>query len=300
MNELLELFGLNFDAYLQGPLLFAALIGMGFLVGVMTGLFGVGGAFLLNPLLIVLMGIQETLAVGVSLSFTIGTGTAGMARHVRLKNVDIKAALLLSIGALPCVMLGKLLHEILRDGLGPTNFAVLFRMFYVLILLLTAWLVFRGPKGAEEGPSLLQRIGLGPRVDLANGRLKQISLPGLLLVGGSIGLIKGLLGIGGGVLFVPLLLVTVGLSIHLAVGTSLGVVVLSSIFGTILYGHSGDVNLLLVMVLLVGSAAGVQLGAWICHQLQAKSLQRYFGFVVLLAVVLVAVDIAKKLIGSGS
>ena len=131
MNELLELFSLNFDAYLQGPLLLVALMGMGFFVGVMTGLFGVGGAFLLNPLLIVLIGIQETLVVGASLSFTIGTGAAGTARHMRLKNVDIKTAVLLCAGALACVMLGKLLHEGPRDGLGAANFAVLFRIFYV-------------------------------------------------------------------------------------------------------------------------------------------------------------------------
>ena len=107
--------------------------------------------------------------------------------------------------------------------------------------------------------------------------------------------IKGLLGIGGGVLFVPLLLVAVGLRIHMAVGTSLAVVVLSSIFGTALYGQSGEVNMLLVMSLLLGSAVGVQIGAWLCRELHAEKLQRSFGYVVLLAAVLVGVDLVLKL-----
>ncbi len=295
MNELSELFSLNFEAYLQGSGLVAALVGMGLIVGVTTGLFGVGGAFLVNPFLIVLLGIPETLVVGSGLSFTIGTGAAGTARHWRMKHVDAKTALWLVAGALPCVMLGKLLHEGLRDALGPEFFPALFRLFYLLVLLVTGWIILRAPFGPEGRKSILQRMGLGPHVDLCKGKIKGISLPGLLLVGGSIGLIKGLLGIGGGVLFVPLLLMAVGLRIHMAVGTSLAVVVLSSIFGTALYGQSGQVNMLLVMSLLLGSVVGIQLGSWMCRQLHAEKLQRSFGYVVLLAAVLVGVDLVLKL-----
>lgn len=296
MKELLELFRMDFNAYIHGPMLLLALVGIGFIVGVLTGLFGVGGGFLVNPLLLVLLGIQETLVVGGSLCFTIGTGAAGMARHWRTKHIDFKAALFLALGAIPCVMLGKYLHMGLRNGLGEAHFAVVYRILYLIILLITAWVVFRAPVGTGKTQSLLQRLPVGPQVDLAGGELIRVSVPGILLVGGIIGLMKGLLGIGGGVLFVPLLLAVVGLQMHLTVGTSLGAVVVSSIFGTLLYGQSGEVNMLLVMSLLVGSAVGVQIGARLCHKLAAKRLQRYFIGVVLVTAIMVAADLLIKLV----
>ena len=226
---------------------------------------------------------------------TIGTGAAGMARHWRLKHVDFKTALWLVVGALPCLVLGKAFHEGLHDALGPTFFPALFRFFYLPILLVAAWIVLRTPWIPAGRKSLLQRMRLGPGIDICGGELKGVSLLGLLLVGGSIGLIKGFLGIGGGVLFVPLLLMVVGLRMHLAVGTSLAVVLLSSIFGTALYGQSGHVNMLLVMSLLFGSVVGVQLGAWLCQRLHAEKLRRSFGYVVLLTAMLVAVDLVLRL-----
>jgi len=296
VNELLEIFSLNFDAHLQGPMLLVALMLIGLVVGILTGLFGVGGGFLVNPLLIVLMGMQETLVVGSSLTFTIGTAAAGTARHWRMQNVEVKTMLILVAGALPGVLLGQAAHTRMHEALGASCFAVAFRGLYLVMLLAIAWIVDANSARDRTGRSMLQRMSLGPHIDLPGGDMKHVSLPGLLLVGVSIGLTTGMLGIGGGVLFVPLLLVVVGLNAHLAVGTSLGVVLFGSIFGTILYGRTGNVNLLLVMTLLVGSAVGVQIGAWLCQQLHAKKLQRYFVYVVLLAAFLVAGDLARNLI----
>jgi uncharacterized membrane protein YfcA len=124
-----------------------------------------------------------------------------------------------------------------------------------------------------------------------------VSLPGLLGVGLGIGLLAGLMGIGGGVLFVPLLILVVGLAPHQAVGTSLGVVLLSSISGTIKHGLAGRVSLSLTMVLLVGSTLGVQLGAGVCRRLGGRQLRQYFAVLVFLAAVALAADLVVKLIG---
>ena len=296
MNELLELFSPNFEAYLQGPLLLIALVAIGLVVGILTGLFGVGGAFLINPLLIIVLGMQETLVTGSGLTFTIGASSAGMARHWRMKNMEVRAMLYLSAGALPAVWLGHLAHGALSSALGPAGFAVAYQALYLVELLVTVLVVYSHAGRRRSGRPLLQRMKPGPYVDLCGGELKHVSLPGLVFVGGSIGLAKGLLGIGGGVLFMPLLLVVVGLSVHQAVGTSLGVIFFSSIFGTVLYGIACEVNLLLVMMLLVGSGVGIQIGAWMCQRLHSNKLQRYFVYVVLLATVLVAVDLATKII----
>ena len=294
MKELLEIFSLDIPAYLQGPALMAALAGLGLFIGILTGLFGVGGGFLINPLLIVLMGLPETLVVGSSLSFTIGTGTAGAASHWRLKNVDLKTAMYLIGGALGGCVLGVLVHLDLKQVFGPAKFRMVFLTLYLVMLLVTAWVVARGPGRHKSGKPLVQRMRLGPHTDLPAAGLVHVSVPGLILVGFVIGLLKGLLGIGGGVLFMPLLLIVVGLSVHQAIGTSLAVVVFSSIVGTIMYGAGGKVNLTLVMTLLVGSTIGVQIGAYLCQRLHAARLQRYFVVVVLLAAVLVAADLAWR------
>ena len=296
MSELFEIFSLDFQANLQGPALLVVLAGIGLVIGVLTGLFGVAGGFLLNPALIVLMGVQETLVVGSSMSFTIGTSAAGAARHWRSRNVDLRATLILVVGALLGVLLGQSAHLRVRDVLEPGRFGILFRALYIMLLLVIAWVVSRGSKRGDGGRSPLQRMPVAPNIALRHAGLPDVSLPGLALVGVAMGVMKGLLGIGGGVLLVPLLLVVVGFNMHMAVGTSLGVVLFSSILGAVLYGRAGHVNLLLVMTLLAGSTVGVQVGAWLCERLHAQKLRRYFACVVLLAVVLLAVDLARRLL----
>lgn len=295
MNELGELLRLDFEACLQGPPLVAALVAIGLVVGILTGLFGVGGSFLINPLLITLLGVPDTLVVGSSLSFTIGTAAAGTARHWRMRNVEPRAAILLIAGALVGVLMGGNMHVSLKNALGPQSFHPVFLSMFLALLLVTAWIVSRGARAGAGGKSLLQRMRFGPRVDLKTAGLAHVSLTGLLVVGLFIGLIKGLLGIGGGVLLMPLLLAVVGLPTRQAVGTSLGVVMVTSIAGTVLYGIAGEVNLALVMTLLVGSTVGVQIGAWVCARLQAHRIRKYFIGVVLLAAVLIAVDLIRAL-----
>lgn len=286
------------DAYLSGAALLCALAAMGAVIGVLTGLFGVGGAFLITPMMIVLLGIDESLAVGTSLCFVIGTAAAGYRRHARLKNVEPRSVLILSAGAVAGTVLGTLLHQFLRSALaeGALDFKVLMRALFVVLLMATAWLVYRGPGRHGSGRSLLQRLPGWPRVDLPAAGVRDVSLAGLCLVGVSVGVLKGLLGLGGGVLFMPLLLLAVGLGAHQAVGTSLGVVLFSSIAGTMQHGMLGNVSLVVAMALLVGSSPGVQFGAWLCQSLHAARIRRYFAVIVFLAVVVVAADLAVKVV----
>jgi len=236
----------------------------------------------------------ETLVAGSTLSFTIGTSAAGMSRHRRLGNVRGKVVVALAVGALPCVLLGELAHIGLRNLCGA-QFGIVFRAIYLAMLLLTAWVMRRGQAWHVGGKSLVQRAPFGPYIDLGEGH-ERASLPATCAIGGSIGFVLGLLGIGGGVLFVPLLFVAIGLTAHESVGTSLGVVLISSIFGSLLYARGGFVNLLVVMLLLAGSAFGVQVGAWICERLHGEKLQQYFVYVVVFAALLVAGDMAWRLL----
>ena len=286
------------DAYLSGPTFICALVGLGLAVGVLTGLFGVGGAFLMNPMMIILLGVDQSLVVGSSLCFTIGTAASGLSRHIRLKNVEVKTFLILAGGASCGAVLGSRLHEHVRAAQGPGDFRLTILCFYLVLLICTAWLVVRGPSKRHKGRSLLQRLAIPPRVELPDAGLRGVSLPGLVAVGLIIGVVSGLLGIGGGVLLMPLMLVVIGLTPHRAVGTGLGVVLFGSIVGTIEHAMVGNVNMWIAMSPLVGSTLGVQIGAWICARLHAKRLRQYFAAIVLLTAVVIAADIINRITGS--
>lgn len=285
------------QAYLTGPWLLMALFAMGLVVGVLSGLFGVGGGFLVVPLLHTLLGIPMTPAVGSDLAFIVGTSGAGVARHWRLGNIEKNAVVCLSLGSVPGAILGTILHNSLGQMLkqsGLTSFDTFMKILFIVLLPLTAWLVWKGPAKGEAAKAPLQRIRLGPYVSLPDSDIPQISLPGLIAVGMSVGLLTGLLGVGGGVLFMPLLLLIVGLSAHKAVGTSLGVVLMASIAGTIKHGLAGNVCLPIALALLTGSASGVQIGAWICQHLKGLHLRRYFAILVLLVCAVLVIDLTVK------
>jgi len=287
------------DAYLDGPMLLAGLAGLGLVVGVLTGLFGVGGAFMATPLLEVLFGIPYPQAIPSSLSFTIGTSASGVMRHLRLGNYEPRSMVMLAAGAMGGAVLGGKANVLLQGALGksgsPAYTLTIHGIFTVVLLGAAAMIAWPSPS-ARGRKSLLQRLPVGPRIDLPAANLPGISVTGAVATGVLMGFTSGLLGIGGGVLMVPLLVMVVGLSPHKAVGTSLGVIVISAVAGTVFYGIKGDVNLWIVMPLLVGSTVGIQIGAAICERLQPKRLKQYFAVVLFVTAMVVASDFVHKLL----
>ena len=296
MTALESVFDWNIQAYLQGGWLLLALAGFGLIVGTLTGLFGVGGGFIITPMLSVAFGLPYRLVIGSSLSFTIGTASSGMTRHMRLGNVEPRCTLILAPASMITAVLGAMLNKFLNQALGAANYRNMMDGLFIVVLVLIAWLVGRGRPPHTSGRSLLQRLSLPPRIDLPAAGLKDVSLPGICAVGMIVGLLTGLMGVGGGVLFMPLLVLVVGLSPHQAVGTSLGVVVFSATAGTIKYGLDASVNLWIVMALLVSSVVGVQIGAWICDRLHAERLRRSFAILVAVVAATVAVRMGYALL----
>ncbi len=298
MSAVEAIFDLDIQSYLQGPGLMGALVGFGLIVGALTGLFGVGGAFLITPLLHTAFGIPYPLAIGSSLSYTIGVASSGMMRHVRLRNFELRSMIVLAPTSMVGAVLGAILNCFLQGKLGQDRYTLMMNVLFLLLLTATAYLIGRPNIKHHSGKSVLQRLPLPPYVNLPLAEPTRVSLPGLCALGMFVGVMKGMMGIGGGVLFVPLLILGVGLTAHQAVGTSLGVVVFSSIAGAIKYGLNGDVNLWIVMSLLVSSVIGVQLGAWICSRLRGRRLRRYFAILVLLIATVLAVQVAQGLLRS--
>jgi hypothetical protein len=301
LEQLIELMNFRFEAGFSGPMLWIGLGALGLAVGIITGLFGVGGGFLVSPMLANIFGVSYDLAVGSDLCFIIGTSTTGLCRHHRLGNVDIKTILCLGAGSILGALLGDRFQIYLKTAVAggdETLFTLIMNGLFLPILLLTAWLVWRGPGQKHEGAKTpMQKFPLGPHVDLTAAGLPGVSLPGLMAIGLSVGVLTGLLGVGGGVLFMPILLLVVGLKPHHAVGTSLGVVLMSALIATAVKAWDNKVSLGIAAALLVTSVVGVQIGAWLCMRLHGERLRKYFSLIVLAAVVMVAVKMAMTLLG---
>lgn len=289
-----NLFSFQIPAYFDGPPLYASLAAIGFVVGILTGLFGVGGAFLINPMLNVLLGIPYTLATGSGMSYVIGAGAAGWARHMRLGNVAPKTMLILAGGAICGTLIGGLSHQSVAKTFGEEKFTLIMHGLFLVLLIVVAFLTVKSPQ-EPTGRSLLQRIPIGPRMTIRTASIRSVSLPGLVMVGVMVGFFGGFLGIGGGVLYLPVMMLVVGLSMKQSVGTSLGVVLLGSMVGAVFYGAHGQANFWLILALLAGSSFGVQIGVWLSSRLRVAKMKWCFALLVLAAAFVIAIDFFEKL-----
>ena len=300
MSDFYGLISPEFSSYLTGPVFFLSLSGLGFIVGILAGIFGVGGGFLLVPLMNILLGIPFELAAGSATCYIIGTSTTGVIKHSHKGNIEIKAAFYISFGS----MLGAVSGDMLQDGLvllaggNRSLFEQIMQGVFVLLLLVIAWVMSRESRYDEKldirPVTFLQKMRLGPDTDLVQSQQIGVSIIGLFGIGFSGGILTGLMGVSGGVLFMPILVLGVGLAPHLAVGTSLAVVLVGSISAVIKKGLSvgetgiGKVSLPITVALLAAGAVGVRIGIAISQRLHGERLKKYFSIIVLGAAVMVA------------
>jgi uncharacterized membrane protein YfcA len=301
MVEIISLLTPDFSSSIEGVLLFGVLVGLGLGIGFVAGMFGVGGGFLLVPSLHAMLGIPIELAAGSVTCYIVGTSTTGLIKHWKMGNVEPEAVLYMSFGSITGAVLGDILQDWLIFSLFTGNHIMFDRVMQVLFLLLlgivavSMWIKL--PEHIERR-SLLQRIPLYPKTVLHRAGLAGVSIPGLLLIGFIGGILTGLMGISGGIIFMPILIIAVGLSAHVAVGTSLGVVLAGSMAAVIKKGLSGSakISLPIVLALLLASAIGVQLGTRIGRILHAERLKRYFSIVVVLAMFMVLFKFIRSII----
>lgn len=288
----------EFVANYSGVTLFIILVVMGLVVGLLAGLFGVGGGFLLVPLMNILLGIPMEMAAGSATCYIIGTSSTGFIKQVRNKNVEFRVFIFIAIGS----ALGAVLGDMLQNSLITTvangdkeAFEKIMLVVFFILLLIIASIMFFAPERDNSKKTLLQGVRLGFTIDLYKSNIHGVSVLGLFLIGLTGGVLTGLLGISGGVLFVPILVIGVGLGAHMATGTSLGVVLAASISAVIKKGLSGSgkVNLSIALSLLVASAIGVQTGIYLSSRVHSTKLKKYFSIIVLLAAAMVVYKIIR-------
>jgi uncharacterized membrane protein YfcA len=288
---------------------------VGLFIGYVAGMFGVGGGFLLTPVLIYWFGVPAPIAVGSALCQKCGTSIASFLKYRHLRRGDPRIDVVMLGGSLMGVDAGTRLLAALND-LGPWQTAngvrvsvvnVVLDVLFILLLSAVAAYTLRDawrarsravPRGDRTIPGpLVTRVRIPPYIDLPNVQLSQVSVPMLATLGFILGVASGLMGIGGGVLFTPILLYGFGLSARNAAGTGVLLLFATVAVGTFEQALHGYVSLDLALAILVGSAVGSQLGALTTHYLRNRTLRLIFGILVGATVVMIAWDLLQLLRG---
>ena len=294
----------------HAPIVLLALVGL--VIGFVAGMFGVGGGFLLTPVLISLMGVPAPIAVGSALSQKCGTSIASFLKYRKFKRGEPRIDLVMIGGSVLGVDAGTRLlahlssrgHVVVRGHSLPLVEVVLDLLFIVLLSATTfyvardAWRASgrATPRGDRTIPGpLVTRVRIPPYIDLPNVGLSRVSVPMMCYLGFILGAASGLMGIGGGVLFMPILLYGFGLSMKNAAGTGVLLLFCTVAVGTIEQALRGYVSLPLSMSILLGSSIGTQLGALTTHYLPNRTLRMLFAVLVFATVVMIAFDLLRQL-----
>lgn len=264
------------------------LLGIGFGVGWLSGLFGVGGGFLLTPILI-LIGIPSPVAVASGANQTLGASVSGLMAQWRRGNVDARMGAVLLAGGFIGSALGVQLFAILRKA-GQVDLTV--AIFYVVILGTVGMLMVRESVRAilrrrRTGASAAKAHehtwlhGLPFKMRFRKSRL-YISVVPPLLVGFGIGILSAVMGVGGGFMLVPAMIYLLGMPTSVVIGTSLFQVVFVSANVTLLQAvQVGSVDIVLTLLLLAGGVAGAQFGASMGTKLRGEETRALLGLLVL-------------------
>lgn len=263
---------------------------LGFVVGIVSGMFGVGGTFLIIPALNIWFKVPLTITVGTSLCQVVGSACASLVRHSRLKQGELKIDWLMLGGGLTGAQVGALalsalskMGSLLIDGRRVAVVRFVISLTYAVILLGVALAMaldarYR-PASRPLGAGPLTRIRIPPATKLPRaGRTVSVLL--IAYLGLIMGFLSGLLGMGGGVLLLPILLYGIGMRMRMAAGTGILMLVVSAMAGTLAHAMLGHVHLGLAVVLLAGSTLGAPIGAGFTAHTDGRRLRAIFAGLV--------------------
>jgi len=279
----------NIDIFL---LLFLSLA-----VGVLSGLFGVGGGFLMTPFLI-FMGIPPVYAVPNEVNNILATSVSGSLTHWYKDTLDYKMGLMIVSGGIVGTILGITTFTFFSD-IGKISIIISLLYMYLLAIVGTLMLIqtYREKVLQRKKISIKQKLhehnwlqGLPIRMRFPKSKLYESALTPILL-GLVVGFVAAMMGIGGAFLMVPAMIYIVGMPIKLIPGTSLFVTIFISAIVTILHAFNyGSIDLFLVIPLILGSIVGVQLGQKLGQFLDSTELKSLFAMLLISVAIAIGYD----------
>ena len=263
-------------------------LGMGGGVGFLSGLFGVGGGFLMTPLLI-FMGINPAVAVATEANQIVAASVSGVIAHWRRKNVDFKMGSIILIGGLLGSTIGSFIFKYLREiGQIDLVISITFAIFLLIIGLL---MIFEGIRAILRSKRSGYRRkahyhywahGLPFKARFHRSRLYTSILPPIF-VGFIVGILSAIMGVGGGFIMIPAMIYILGMPTSAVIGTSLFQIIFVTANVTFLHSiNTQTVDIVLALMLLAGAVIGAQFGAKISFKLKGEQLRALLGLIVLI------------------
>ena len=291
MSVFLPVAGISINLFL--------VVGAGMMVGLLSGLVGVGGGFLMTPILMML-GVPPTVAAASDTSAIVATSSSGVAAHFRLGNVDYKLGSILLCGGLVGAAIGVQLIKLLR-ALGNADFVI--TITYIVVLgSLGSFMVVKSVRSLrgegmvprERGPRRPQRPFLS-RLPLQmafphSGIQHSVLVPFFLCL--LVGMLAAIMGVGGGFIMVPMMVYLLHMPPHLAVGTDLFQILFTCAGVTFMQATTNHtVDLVLALLVALGSTIGAQIGARLTRRLRGEQLMIVLASLVLFVMAKMLVSI---------
>ncbi|SHF14568.1 hypothetical protein SAMN05444273_10492 [Litoreibacter ascidiaceicola] len=273
------------------------LLGLGGIVGILSGMFGVGGGFLMTPLLF-FIGIPPAVAVATEANQIVASSFSGVLAHFKRRTVDLKMGLVLLIGGLIGAAIGVQVFTILRE-MGQVDLLV--KLCYVVFLGVIGGLMFfeslRAIRRSKKPSAVPERKKHG-LVHALPFKMKfrtsglYISVIPPIIVGLFVGVLAAIMGVGGGFIMVPAMIYILGMPTKVVIGTSLFQIIFVTAFTTLLHATTNyTVDMALAVLLLIGGVIGAQIGTRIGVKLKAEQLRILLSIMVIAVCAKLALDL---------
>ena len=274
-----------------------AIFSLSAVVGILSGLFGVGGGFLMTPFLIFL-GVPPTYAVANEANNILATSVSGSTTHYLKDTLDYKMGLMIVIGGAIGTLIGIWTFTYFK-GIGKIDIVISLAYMYILAIIGTAMLV----EGLGEIDKARKKIitkkklhvhywihGLPLRMRFQKSKLYESAFTPII-IGLFVGFIAAIMGIGGAFILVPAMIYIIGMPTRLIPGTSLSVTLFVSVIVTFLHAFNyGSIDLILVFVLVTGSIIGVQVGQKLGESVDSTGLKTLLALLLLIVGIAIAYD----------
>lgn len=263
-------------------------VGIGGIIGLLSGLLGIGGGFLMTPILM-MIGVPPTIAAASGTNAIVATSSSGVAAHFRLRNVDLRMGAILLLGGLTGSGIGVHFVRILKQ-MGSVDFVI--TLTYIVMLSLVGGFILRdswrkmhaGLVGRPKHDPLPKRSALA-RLPLQmefphSGVRHSVFVPFALCL--LVGVLTAVMGVAGGFVLVPMMVYMLRMPAHVAVGTSLFQALFTCAGATVMQaGDNQIVDLVLALLVAVGSTIGAQMGARLSRLLRGEQLMILLGVLAL-------------------
>ena len=272
---------------------------IGMIVGALSGLFGVGGGFLMTPLLIFL-GIPPVVAVGSEAPHVLASSVSGVIAHWRKKNVDFKMGFFLLSGGIIGSTLGVNLFKLLKTY-GQIDIVIQF-LFLIFLGFIGISMAFESAKTTIKNYQTTSAIrtklhqhswihGLPFKLRFHRSKLYISAIPPIL-IGFFVGVLSAMMGVGGGFIMIPAMVYILGMSTNVVVGTSLFQIIFVTANSTFFQSYLNQtVDIVLSALMILGGVIGAQIGVRIGSKLKAEYLRGILAILVLLVCAKILTDL---------